>query len=241
MSDTIEPSILEMIKFLDDKCPILKPAIFPTQSCPNPHSLESLCSSNDQIEEIKLYSFSNSKSSVTALPAIAFSTDINYSERIIHINKINKVSELDALLYSLENVMKLMVMGNEDELIVAMTRFFEINGYNGNISEERHIFNEVYHIAYAIKIAISNVPDMQILLGNDISIPFNSNIDINKTLNKYLINNDNKKEISNNTKKSSSSKKQHKENKDSDSDSDDSEEEVEEINIKKRRRKGRGK
>lgn len=234
MSDTIESSILEMIKLLDDRCPILKPAIFPTQSCPNPHTLESLCSSNEQIEEIKLYTLSNS-SSITSLPAIAFSTNINYSERIIHINKIIKVSELDALLYSLENVMKLMVMGNEDELIVAMTRFLEINGYNGNISEERHIFNEVYHIAYAIKIAISNVPGMQIVLGNDISIPFNSNININNTLKKYL-NNDDKKEST----KKSSSKKQN--NKDSDSDSnDDTEEEIEEINIKKRRRKGRGK
>ena len=102
--------------------------------------------------------------------------------------------------------MKLMVMGNEDELIVAMMRFLEINGYNGNISEERHIFSEVYHIAYAIKIAISNIPGMKIVLGNDISIPFNSSININNTLKKYLFDDDKKES----TKKSSSTKQNNK-------------------------------
>jgi hypothetical protein len=84
----------------------------------------------------------------------SFVNEIDYAKRTIRIVKIDYVTEIDAALSSLEVMMRMMIVGDESEIIVAMTRFLEVNGYKGDIPEERHIFNESYNIAYAIKVLI---------------------------------------------------------------------------------------
>jgi hypothetical protein len=62
-----------------------------------------------------------------------------------------------------------------------MNRFLEINGYKGYIPEERHIFNEAYNIAYAIKILISNTPGMNVSMGG-MEVPFATDVHVGKLL-----------------------------------------------------------
>ena len=142
----IESSVRDMVSSLKDRCPNLCPALFLTHMTPK--SLEQLCSTPAQVEQVKSWLSKRNESSHS------FVNEIDYAKRTIRILNINSVSELDAALTSLEATMRMIVIGSESELIVAMTRFLEANGYKGNIPEERHIFNECYNIAYAIKILI---------------------------------------------------------------------------------------
>lgn len=143
MSD-IDGSVRDMISSLKERCPNLSPALFLIHLTPK--SLEQLCSTPAQIDQVKSWLLTRNKSSY------AFINEIDYSQRTIRIVKIDSVNELDAALSSLETMMRMLIIGEESELSVAMTRFLTINGHKGNISEERHIFNEAYNIAYAIKI-----------------------------------------------------------------------------------------
>lgn len=155
----IEASVKDMISSLKDRCPHLSPAIFLTSLTPK--SLEQLCSTQVQIDQVKLWLSQRNESSYS------FVNEIDYAKRTIRIVKIEYVSEIDAALSSLEATMRMMIIGDESEITVAMTRFLEVNGYKGDIPEERHIFNESYNIAYAIKV----------LIRCDFRIPVNPSID----------------------------------------------------------------
>ena len=135
-----------MVSSLKDRCPNLSPALFLTHLTPN--SLEHLCSTPLQVQQVKSWVSKLEESSY------AFINEVDYAKRIIRIVRVDSMSELDAALSNLESMMRMMIIGNETELVVAMTRFLEINGYKGDIPEERHIFNESYNIAYAIKVLI---------------------------------------------------------------------------------------
>jgi len=96
------------------------------------------------------------------------------------------VSEIDETLYSLEKIMKLLVLGNEQELNVLIIRFLQINGYDGNISEERHIFYNAYNLAYSIKVICSNIPDLRVTFDDKV-VPINENIIVSDILKKLCI------------------------------------------------------
>lgn len=142
----IESSVRDMISSLKDRCPNLSPAIFLTSLTPK--SLEQLCTTQSQIDQVKLWLSQCNESSYS------FVNEIDYAKRTIRIVKIDNVTEIDAALSSLEVMMRMMIVGDESEITVAMTRFLEVNGYKGDIPDERHIFNESYNIAYAIKVII---------------------------------------------------------------------------------------
>lgn len=142
----IESSVRDLISSLEARCPNLSPALFVTHLTPK--SLDQLCSTPLQKEEAKSWLSRCDESSH------AFVNKIDYGQRTIQIVKINSVSELDAQLCSLETIMRMMIIGEETELTLAMTRFLEVNGYKGDIPEERHIFNECYNIASAVKVLL---------------------------------------------------------------------------------------
>ena len=50
--------------------------------------------------------------------------------------------------------MYMMLKGSEEEVYLTISRFLEANNYPVSPTEHGHIFQEVYNIAYAIKIAI---------------------------------------------------------------------------------------
>jgi hypothetical protein len=64
------------------------------------------------------------------------------------------VNQLDATLYSLEGMMKLLVIGEEDEVAMASARFLEANGYGTDIITHRTVVNEAYNVAYSIKVLV---------------------------------------------------------------------------------------
>lgn len=142
----IESSVKDMISSLKERCPYLSPAIFLTNLTPK--SLEQLCSTQSQKDQVKLWLSQRNESSCS------FVNEIDYAKRTIRIVKVNDVTEIDAALSSLEVMMRMMIVGDESEITIAMTRFLEVNGHKGDIPSERHIFNESYNIAYAIKVII---------------------------------------------------------------------------------------
>lgn len=142
----IDISVRDMMIALKEKCPNILPALFLTNFTPK--SLEQLCTSSSQINQVQSWLSSRNE------PSYAFVNEIDYAERTIRIIRIESVNELDATLSSLEKMMQMLVKGDESELTVLITRFLAVNCYKGEIAEERHIFNECYNIAYAIKILI---------------------------------------------------------------------------------------
>jgi hypothetical protein len=154
MGENAEASLNEMVTTLREICPKLRPAIFPTSITPK--SLDELCSTPEQLEQMKTWLSSQTDS------AFSFVTDIDYSSRIVRITQVRSVSELESALTSLETMMKSMVTGNDGELTVAINHFLEANGHSRD-KEDRHLFNEAYNLAYAIKILIRFVLD---IIGN---------------------------------------------------------------------------
>lgn len=151
----VDTSIQTLINIINKRCPKIKPALFPSQTCFT--SIQQLCSTDRQIDCVKDWSNSNNYTNIT-IQNMIFVTDVNYSSRSIVINKIiYSPNEVDALLGSLERVMKMIVKGDKDELMIVVSRFLEVNGYTGEIAEEQHIFYDVYHMAYSVKVALRYV------------------------------------------------------------------------------------
>ena len=136
MSDGISLSLKEMVVQLSLLCPILTPSIFP---CTNTiSSIDQIYSNSNNISKARKWLDNNTKE-----PGIAFITEVCYNTNSIIIKNIKSVSSIDETLYSLERVMKMLVLGNEQELNVMIIRFLQVNGYTGSIAEEGHIFYEV--------------------------------------------------------------------------------------------------
>ena len=65
------------------------------------------------------------------------------------------VDSTDAMLYSIDKVMKSMVTGSESDFHVAANRFLAGNGYDtAETATHLHIVNEVYNLSYAMKVLI---------------------------------------------------------------------------------------
>jgi len=113
------------------------------------------------------------------------STDIDISRRTIRISKIYAASELDSSLCDIDKMMRLIVLGDDSQLTVAINRFLEVNGYSGDVSEERNVFNEAYNLAFTIKVLLSNIP-MQLALG-DLVLPLHKDVEIQKKCKDLLV------------------------------------------------------
>jgi hypothetical protein len=142
-AEEIEAAVTALSTTLRERCPHVAPAIFLNGATPK--SIEDLCVSSKQKEQVKAWQSRQAESSYS------FLTEVHYGDRKIRINNIKMTNEVDAKLTRLEDMLRMLVLGSEDELMVLMSRFFEVNGYGGSIPEYRHIFNEVYDLAYSIK------------------------------------------------------------------------------------------
>lgn len=111
----IDASVRDLISSLKDRCPNVCPALFLTHLTPK--SLEQLCSTPSQINQVKSWLSTRNESSH------AFINEVDYALRTIKIIRIDSTNELDAALTSLETTMKMLVIGGENELNVAMTRY----------------------------------------------------------------------------------------------------------------------
>ena len=188
-SATLSSTIDEMLNALKTKCPRLAPSIFLTSFTPG--GLDDLCSTDAHLDQVRKWvsnqqNRSDSVSSSSSSGTYALITDIDFPQRTIRISKIRAVSELDATLVSLEKMMRLLVLGSENELNVAMIRFLQVNGYTGNLAEERHIINEVYNLAYTIKVLMSNTPGMKVTLAGQ-PLPLEDNASMTKLLSQVVI------------------------------------------------------
>ena len=88
----------------------------------------------------------------------ALETEVDYSRKTVRVSGIVVCDEIDATLYSLEKVMKMLLTEDNRAIEMYANRFLEVNNHPGDVSTLRHVFYEAYHIAYAIKIAVSNAP-----------------------------------------------------------------------------------
>mmetsp|Transcript_27724 Transcript_27724/g.27948 ORF Transcript_27724/g.27948 Transcript_27724/m.27948 type:complete len:225 (-) Transcript_27724:334-1008(-) len=160
MSDSIQGPLNELIDILKAKAPHLAPAIFPTQYRIN--SIFDIISFRGMFNSMKDWIDSQDKDDKKMIMC----TSIDYESRSIVISHIMFVDPFDAKLASVEKVMKALILGREDEISILVQRFLKLNNYKCNIEDGRAIFQEVYHVAYAIKVIISNIPGMKLQLGD---------------------------------------------------------------------------
>ena len=95
----------------------------------------------------------------------ALETEVEYARKTVRVKSIVVCDEIDATLYSLEKVMKLLLTEDSRTVEMYANRFLEANNHPGDVTALRHVFYEAYHVAYAIKIAVSNAP-MVVSMGD---------------------------------------------------------------------------
>lgn len=128
------------------RCPVFQPPVFTMEYTPN--------SVDDLFEDEQSSSKTWLQSNIGDFSNVIFSTTVNYAARVIEVTNIRTGTETDGLLADTGKVMAMLLEGNEDELTVAIGRFLEMNGYDGNLTDGRNIFYEVYHAIYAIRVLI---------------------------------------------------------------------------------------
>jgi hypothetical protein len=178
--DTIDSSIRELSVLLHKKAPHLRPSIYPSQF--TARSIRELCVNETQEENMRSFFRAHDIDEEYA----SMHTDVDFPNRKVIISKLNTGDNpLDSQIQSLEYMMRAFVSGNEEELNILTTRFLQANGYhqhNGNADDDEHgnqsyVLQEVCNIAYSIKIALSNVPNVNVYLSDKI-LPLNENDDI---------------------------------------------------------------
>lgn len=160
--DNIIGGTNEMLEMIKKRSPNLQPVISHSVHL----SLKDFFLSEGQTEKVnKWVSDRNSDGKEVVLV-----TDVDIQKLTTIVKEIRFMDPLDAKLFSIEKIMSLLSQGDETELNILYSRFMEINEYDCDISEGSIIFYEVYHLAYAVKVLISNIPDMKYSLRNQ-SVP----------------------------------------------------------------------
>ena len=146
----VEGYINELVKYLHEKCPGLVPNIFPSY-----FSITSLQDVFDETSHQQQYQEWLSRSSSTMEYAMV--SEIDYNNRSISIQKITPCPEIEHKLRSVEDTMLLLVNGSQEEIRIATQYFLEANKYEMTTLhdvERVRLLQEVYNVAYAIKIAL---------------------------------------------------------------------------------------
>lgn len=162
--DNVDSYLVELNRNISKKCTGFQPPIFTVQ--------QSLRSIDDLFEDTPASKGTKSwlESKLGDSSDVIFSTTVNYTKRVIELTNIRTGNETDVLLSDTGKVMTMLLEGNENELSVAVSRFLELNGYDGDIADGRSIFYEVYHSIYAIRVLISNMSGYKIVAGDSGSV-----------------------------------------------------------------------
>jgi len=182
--NSVESSLEGMFQSLKTLCPAFLPCILPQ----NTISIEEILGlSTKQILQWKKVEGKYKESTNNTGTQVMYQHNINAMDHTINITSIQYVNDIDAKLYSVETIMRLLTVGVESELVILTSRFLELNNYSGDISAERHIFYNAYHLAYAIKIAIRNIPGFKVVLGSNTALPLDGKQNIEEILDKYIV------------------------------------------------------
>lgn len=171
--DNIIGSTKEMLEMLKKRSPNLQPLISHIML----NSLDEFCLTETQKNVVRQWVSDHNIHGKD----VVLVTEIDIEKRATVVSGIRFVDSLDAKLFSLEKMMALLANGNEVELNITHSRFLDINDYNCDISEGSIIFYEVYHLAYAVKVLLSNIPGMRFYLGKQ-SVPFPLDCNVGKLL-----------------------------------------------------------
>ncbi len=182
--NSVESSLDGMFQSLKQLCPSFLPCILPHKAV----NIETVLGlSSKQLAQWKKLETKYKDVSNNVGAQVIFHHNINATEHTINITNIQHVNDIDAQLYSVETIMRLLTVGEESELVILTNRFLELNNYSGDISSERHVFYNAYHLAYAIKIAIRNIPGFKVVLGSNTALPLDSKQNIEEILDKYIL------------------------------------------------------
>jgi len=157
--ESIDQSIGELVQLLAQRCPVLAPAVFPSQYCPR--DLQDLCSTQEQRE--KVLKWAAKKGASTSSTSIRFVTDVRQdTDGIVAIKGIHIAkNEIEALLGNLEGVMNMLAQSSTKEVGITQAAFTAANSAATDADDEaiqHRSFVEAYNVAYAIKVLLSNMP-----------------------------------------------------------------------------------
>ena len=246
-ADSIDQSISELQALLALRCPVLAPAVFPSQYCPK--DLQDLCSTQEQRDIVTKWA---AKKGAATTTSVRFMTDIRQEQGVVAIKGIHIVkNNIEGLLGNLEGVMNMLAQASKKEVGITCYAFSEANSgaTDADDSELQHrSFVEAYNIAYAIKVLLSNMPialKLQVpkggkssSSGKTLSLPFEADVDVVAVLDSMLAASAAASDLAKNQSKKKN-KRAAAADIDSDASSSSSEDEEQEQESKRRRRKGR--
>ena len=179
----LENTLNELQLTLKQRCPNFAPAIFPTLYTPK--LLEQLVKSNEHKETIKPFLRSNNFEH----DHFIFKTSFSHNTRIINIETIQNSSKLDKTLNDLESLLKLITIGKTNQLSELIDRFLILNNHDITHTQGSQMLYEVVHIAYSIKVLISNINGIKVkLLGH--TLPLTPTADVYDILTQAMASSD---------------------------------------------------
>ena len=149
----VDGYVMEMLRYLHDKCPYLMPNVFPSYM--SIASLQDVFSDQSHLQQLQQW-LGNSSSTME----YAISTSIDYHHRTITIVKIHPCPEMEHRLRNLEETMLLLLSGSHEEIHIATQYFLEMNKYECSSLHELErirLLQEIYNVAYAVKVALRYV------------------------------------------------------------------------------------
>ena len=167
----LENTLNELQLTLKQRCPNFAPAIFPTSYTPK--LLEQLVKSNEHKVTIKQFLRSNNFEH----DHFIFKTSFNHNTRVINIETIQNTSKLDKTLNDLESLLKLITIGKTNQLNELIDRFITLNNHDITRTQGSQMLYEVIHIAYSIKVLISNINGIKVkLLGHTLPLAHTADV-----------------------------------------------------------------
>lgn len=168
--------IYKLAEMLKNLAPKFAPQMIPADSVVSsgdPHNALASCfSTQDQKTELlEILSEQQRRAEKTGGGKVFLSlkVELNIRRRLVIVRSIQFVGEVERNLLSVDKFLQLQVDGSEEEVQICADHFVALNerdGFEARVLEMNVVYvQEVYSVAYALKVLLDNVPNWTTCIG----------------------------------------------------------------------------
>ena len=233
MTSKMESSVETLVELLNETASSLQPAVLPSNL--RIRECADLCTTEEHTRHLEAFI---AKRGITG--ALLLVTQVDFGQRRVKLSlRVGDAVEQQST--NLDRMLKLLVVGGEEELQIIKTRFLNENGYDeGAVGEMGGPFEQTYNLAQSLKMLLNNTPGLVVEFGGK-PLPLAVGTDLKDLLGKVEVAGADGKAAKGNGKRRAGAGD---EDEDKDGDGDDEEEEEEQQSAKKskkKRKRGSGK
>jgi hypothetical protein len=232
----MESSVETLVELLNETAGSLQPAVLPSNL--RIRECADLCTTEEHTRHLEAFI---AKRGITG--ALLLVTKVDFGQRTVKLS-LRVGDAVEQQLTNLDRMLKLLVVGGEEELQIIKSRFLYEKGYDeGAVREMGGPFEQTYNLAQSLKMLLNNTPGLVVEFGGE-PLPLAVGTDLKGLLGKVEVAGADGKARKGNGKRRAGAGDED-EDKDGGGDDDDEEEEEEEQQSakksKKKRKRGSGK